>query len=74
MRCGICKNGETKPGVASFLFEKNNTTIVIKNVPAQVCEVCGEKYFTREVTKRLLAESEVKVANGVIMEITRYAA
>jgi YgiT-type zinc finger domain-containing protein len=38
MKCVICKHGELKPGITSVLFEKNGTTVVIKSVPADICD------------------------------------
>ena len=42
MKCVICKYGETEPGTTTITLERDNTTLVIKNVPADVCQYCGE--------------------------------
>jgi YgiT-type zinc finger domain-containing protein len=42
MRCLICKHGETRRGVASVALQKNGATIVVRSVPAQICDNCGE--------------------------------
>ena len=44
MNCVICKHGETRPGKTTVTLERKATTVVIKNVPAQVCSNCGEEY------------------------------
>jgi len=31
----------------------NNCVIVVKNVPCEECELCGEKYFSDEVMEKL---------------------
>jgi YgiT-type zinc finger domain-containing protein len=42
MKCVICKQGETQPGTTTMTLERDTTTLVFKNVPAQVCENCAE--------------------------------
>ena len=54
MRCVICKVGETQPGKTTVTLERGGTTLVFKDVPAQVCPNCGEAYVDEEITKRLL--------------------
>jgi len=43
MKCVICKHGETVDGFTSIILEKNGATIVFQQVPALVCDNCGEK-------------------------------
>ena len=38
MQCVICKQGETRPGMTTVTVERNGLTLVIKNVPARVCD------------------------------------
>jgi len=42
MKCIICKHGETQLGQTRMTLERNETTIVFKNVPAKICEICSE--------------------------------
>ena len=44
MKCVICKYGETAPGKVTVTLEENGATIVIREVPARVCQTCGEEY------------------------------
>jgi YgiT-type zinc finger domain-containing protein len=74
MDCVICKTGSTKSGRVSHSFQRGSTVVVIKEIPADVCDTCGEPYFSSDVTKtieRLLEEASRK---GVEVEILRYAA
>ena len=34
--CALCKNGTLAPGRATTTFERGGTTVVIRNVPADV--------------------------------------
>lgn len=45
MICVMCKHGRTSPGTATMRFDELVAVIVIRNVPAEVCENCGEAYF-----------------------------
>jgi YgiT-type zinc finger domain-containing protein len=74
MQCVICKQGETRPGTATVTLERGATTVVIKNVPAEVCENCGEYYLSEEMTDRVLAMAEAAVAQGAEIEVLRFAA
>ena len=72
MKCLICKHGETKPGTTTVTLEKGNATIVFKEVPAQVCDNCGEKYIDEAITKDLLNKAREIVKNGVMVDIRKY--
>lgn len=74
MNCLICKQGDTRPGEVTVTLQRGETVVVLKGVPAQVCENCGEYYLAEEVAARLLAQAEAAVANGAEVEIVRYAA
>ncbi len=72
MKCTICKHGETKLGVTTITLEKGNSTIVFKEVPAQICDNCGEKYIDKATTKDLLNKAREIVKNGVEVDIRKY--
>ena len=44
MKCVICRNGETTPGFADKAFSYDGMTFVVKDVPAEICENCGEHF------------------------------
>jgi YgiT-type zinc finger domain-containing protein len=74
MTCVICEIGETEPGMATLTFEKDGTIIVIKNVPADICPICGESYTDQDVTRRLLQMVNEEVQKGAKDEFIQYAA
>lgn len=74
MKCVICKSEETKPGTTTILLERGNTTIVIKQVPAEVCQNCGEGYVDEEITDRLLQMAEDATKSGVQVDIRQFIA
>jgi YgiT-type zinc finger domain-containing protein len=74
MRCVICKQGEIRPGTATVMLERNGMTLVVKSVPARVCENCGEEYVDEDITARLLREAEDAARSGVQVDIRDYVA
>lgn len=74
MKCPICKHGLTRRGVASITLERGNTTVMFKQVPAEVCENCGEVYHDAEVTRSLLQQADQAAQSGIEIDVRRYAA
>jgi YgiT-type zinc finger domain-containing protein len=74
MKCVICKHGETQKGKVTVTLQREGTTIIIKDVPAEVCKNCGEYYLSEPVTEKLFARAEEAVKNGTEVEIFRFAA
>ena len=74
MNCPICKKGETQLGKTTITLERAKTTIVFKNVPAQVCENCGEAYVGEETSGKLLEAAEEAARSGVLVDVREYTA
>lgn len=53
--CPVCAKGIVERGTTTATFETEGTTVVIRNVPADVCNACGEGYYDAVTTERLLA-------------------
>ena len=67
MKCIICRQGETVAGFTTLTLERDSLTLVIKNVPAQVCANCGEAYVEDEVTGQLLEDAEAIAQAGALV-------
>lgn len=74
MNCAICKKGNVEPGEVTVTLERGDATLVFKNVPAMVCENCGEEYVDDEVTQKLLEDAEKAVSSGAVVDVRRYQA
>lgn len=74
MKCTICRSGVTRGGAATVTLQRGDSTLIIKGVPAEVCDNCGEYYLSEEVTGEILARAERAVELGAEVEILRYAA
>lgn len=55
-------------------LQRDETTVVIKHVPAKVCGQCGEYYLSEEMTGKVMAMAEEAVSKGAEVEILRWAA
>ncbi len=72
MKCVVCKVGETNPGTATLTLERGNLTLVVKHVPADVCDNCGEEFIDGRVARRLLEDAEAVSHQGVSVEVREY--
>lgn len=66
--CMFCKCDTVKESVTTHVVNYRNCIIVIKNVPCEECEQCGEKFYTDEVTERL--GELVSAAKRLMQEIS----
>ena len=66
--CIYCKYKTMKKSTTTHVVNYNNCIIVIKNVPCEECEQCGEKYYTDEVAEQL--ERLVNSAKCLMQEIS----
>ena len=63
MKCVTCKHGNTFAGKTIITIAEGGSTIVIKDVPAQICDLCGAYYIDadtlEEVRKVVKHEKEI---------------
>ena len=74
MTCLICKSGSTNSGMTAVILQRNDSTIIFKNVTADICDNCGEYYLNEDVAKKVLLRAEEAISKGTEVEILRYAA
>ena len=74
LKCMVCRVGETQRGAATVTLTKDELTLVVKSVPADVCSNCGEEYVEEEVARRLLDAAKDASKAGVQVDIRSYAA
>jgi YgiT-type zinc finger domain-containing protein len=74
VKCVVCRQGETRPGNTTVVLQRRGATVVINDVPAQVCENCGEEYVDEQVAAKVLADAEASARAGVTVEIRDYVA
>ena len=74
MRCVICKHGQTQSSHVTVTLDRGGSTLIFRNVPADVCDNCGEQYVDSQTTAKLLAEAERAAQSGVEVEVRSYVA
>ena len=65
--CMLCKCESVKKSTTTYVINYKNSVIVIKNVPCEECEQCGEKYFSDDVAVQL--ETLVDAAKKLMQEV-----
>lgn len=74
MKCITCRIGDTEPGTTTVTLKQDATIVVFKNVPADICQLCGEAYTDEDVTERLLHILEEEAQKGPREDFIQYVA
>ena len=51
--CHVCGHNAAKSESVSEVFNLEGRRVLVENIPAQVCEHCGEAAFSRETTEQI---------------------
>ena len=65
--CMFCKCKTTRPSTTTHVVNYKNSIIIVKNVPCEECEQCGEKFYSHDVAEHL--EAIVNAAKSIMQEI-----
>ena len=74
MKCVICKFGSLHDGNTTVTLQRGESTIIIKNVPAQICDNCGEYYLSNEITEQVMAMAEEASKHHNEVEVLQFEA
>lgn len=72
MTCLICKKGQAVKGKTTVTLDREGLTLVVKGVPAKICDNCGEEYLDATITKQLLKEADQALRNGIQVDVRQY--
>jgi YgiT-type zinc finger domain-containing protein len=72
--CSICKTGRLKPGKTNVVLDRDDVILVFKDVPAQICDNCGEYYLDQTTSENIFSKAEKAVESGAEIEVVRYVA
>ena len=61
-----------RSGYTSVTFDKDNVVIVFRNVPAKVCDVCGDYIIEGSIAKGLLKTAKEERQKGHEISILNY--
>lgn len=73
-RCDFCETGTLESKRVRDIYRKNTDLVIIDDVPALVCNHCGERYYLSEVSKKMrhIAENREKIKNKISVPIAEY--
>ena len=72
-KCEFCE-GEVEERIVLAQFRFNGQTTYIENVPAWVCNRCGEQYFDAPVYKQLerIAQQRDRIRRVITFPLAQY--
>ena len=73
MICLLCRQAEIVDGFTSAAFERDETRLVVRQIPARVCPSCGEAYMDEDVALALLRELDELTATGIMETVVQFA-
>ena len=73
MKCPICRKGKIHSGTTTVTLTREETTLVFKEVPAGICDNCGETYVDERVSKDLMGLAQEAASSGIEVDIRKYA-
>ncbi|MBP7231674.1 MAG: type II toxin-antitoxin system MqsA family antitoxin [Syntrophaceae bacterium] len=71
MQCPFC-GGQPVKATVTFAYEEDDRYLFIENVPADVCDQCGERIYAPEVTDELLRIAGQKLCPVRKIEVPVY--
>ena len=74
MKCVMCRDGITRQAKTTLTVERGDMTLVVKGIPAQVCESCGEAYVDEAAAAILIRAADDAERSGVRAAVRDYAA
>ncbi|MFO7958630.1 MAG: type II toxin-antitoxin system MqsA family antitoxin [Candidatus Brocadiia bacterium] len=72
-RCPLC-GGQVRPGETTFTVELGFGVVVVRHVPALVCETCGESWIEDETAANLERIVETARSEKSQVEVLAYSA
>ena len=74
MKCVVCKHGETAPGTTTATVGRDNVVIVLRHVPAEICQNCGADYTSGAAMSTIERIAEAATQAGALVEVREYRA
>jgi HTH-type transcriptional regulator/antitoxin MqsA len=73
--CHVCGNTQFREEIVSEIFQIDGKTVLVENIPARVCERCGEPTDSRETTEKIrrMVHGEAEPIRTIRMEVFAYA-
>jgi YgiT-type zinc finger domain-containing protein len=72
MNCPLCKS-KMNEGTTVLTFKMGDEQIlIIKDVPALICEQCGEEYIDLQISKNVEKQVNKAIADGISIGVLSY--
>mgnify|MGYP001560279650 FL=1 len=74
-KCYFCNGGPVLKGKVDHISRIGGHLIEIKDVPAEICQQCGEKYFEPKTIRRIenIAKLKTKIKEFIQLPVYSYA-
>lgn len=63
--CIVCPEGQLEVSTFTKTMERDGTTLVVKSVPALVCDTCGDITYSEAIGRRLREMYQAAKGAGV---------
>ena len=61
-------------GTTTLTMERGEATIVFKDVPADVCDACGEAFIDEDISEDAYEQAEAAIEAGAQFDVRYYKA
>jgi YgiT-type zinc finger domain-containing protein len=72
MLCPFCEKGQTAPGFVTVHLPIMTSDLVVRHVPAEICDFCGEYYLSEEITEDILKAKSEAENRKVTIEVVEF--
>jgi YgiT-type zinc finger domain-containing protein len=69
--CPICKEGNLTSGKTTVMLERNGSIVLLKFVPADICDTCESYFLDSSTTREVLKTANRSIQNGTELEVVR---
>lgn len=71
----VCRDADSREELVDEVFKVDGRYVMVGDVPASVCQRCGERSFSRETTERvrLLVHGQATAARSVPLQVYEFA-
>jgi len=79
-QCNFCENTNLTHKTTDYIYRHREHFMLFKNVPAEICDYCGERYYEAKVLKTIEKEffeilnHRKKPSRKIEMPVEEYAA
>jgi len=70
--CPVCHGGTKKPGTTTFTVDLGFGVVVVREVPAQVCDLCGTDWIEDPVAEKLEQIVEQARKKHPVIEVSNW--